>query len=259
MSNTSIVSTRNDRPVSAKTRHIIGLWSTPRSVSTAFEKTFTQRDDTATLHEPFTDCYYFSKDRRSSRYGTHDHLHEYTGTRAIADIDRLDAPIVFFKDLAFQAIHYLTDAFLMRITNTFIVRHPREVLASLLPLKPDFTEEEFGFGSLSALFTVVTERCGQTPIVIDAVRFRKDPEGVLQRFCTAVGVAFDQRMLHWDDGRLRDWQPHEAESQAKWHRTLAASRSILPPTDVSALLSGDQQALVARWEPAYESLTRHAL
>lgn len=47
----------------------VALWASPRCVSTAFEKTFSQRSDTGIVHEPFCDVYYFSQWRISDRFG----------------------------------------------------------------------------------------------------------------------------------------------------------------------------------------------
>ena len=46
----------------------VALWSVPRSISTAFERVFVERDDLEFLHEPFSAAYYFSEDRPSDRY-----------------------------------------------------------------------------------------------------------------------------------------------------------------------------------------------
>jgi hypothetical protein len=35
----------------------VALWSVPRSISTAFERVFVERDDFEVLHEPFSASY----------------------------------------------------------------------------------------------------------------------------------------------------------------------------------------------------------
>ncbi|MGW6950178.1 sulfotransferase-like domain-containing protein [Streptomyces xanthophaeus] len=211
----------------------IALWAVPRSASTVFEKTFACRVDTRIAHEPFTDCYYFGSERRSQRYGQRPERADHCGARACAELEREQghAPVLFIKDLAFQAGPYLPDSFLARIRNTFILRHPRTVLRSLLPLKPDFTEDEFGFTALEGLFRRVVDDLGHEPIVVDGDDFRRSPEAVLRRYCAAVGLPFSAAMLHWQDGRIRAWSEGEAQSQAKWHRTLESSHCVLPPAE----------------------------
>ena len=46
----------------------VALWAVPRSISTAFERVFVERDDFEVLHEPFSASYYYSEDRLSDRY-----------------------------------------------------------------------------------------------------------------------------------------------------------------------------------------------
>ncbi len=247
-------------PTQSKRRRVVCAWATPRSVSTAFEKTFTQRTHTTVVHEPFTDCYYFGPRRRSSRYGARAACGD--PATAIADIlDRPSAPEVFVKDLAFQAEPYLTDRFLTVVTSTFLIRHPRFVYRSLLPLKGDFTEEEFGFTALHRLFTRVTVATGQPPVVVDGTQFQRSPETVLRRYCAGVGLDFDPAMLHWADGRIRPWRPGEEESQAKWHAALEASHRILPPqpTDNEVHVPPGRRAAFDRAVDIYEEISAAAV
>ena len=51
---------RQDKP--------IALWAVPRSISTAFERVFVERDDFEIFHEPFSASYYYSEERLSDRY-----------------------------------------------------------------------------------------------------------------------------------------------------------------------------------------------
>src|SRR3712207_7439034 len=39
----------------------IALWAVPRSLSTAFERVFVERDDLEVLHEPFSAAYYYGR------------------------------------------------------------------------------------------------------------------------------------------------------------------------------------------------------
>lgn len=208
---------------------IVCLWATPRSVSTAFEKALSRNRAAAVVHEPFTDCYYFGPDRRSGRYGQQPAKARFVAADAWRLVEEPADEFVCVKDLAFQAEPYLTDADLAGVGNTFIVRHPKAVLRSLLRLKPDFTDDEFGFTALARLYDRVRLATGEVPLVVDGDAFRADPAGVLADYCRHTGLPFDEQMLTWPDGRIREWQPDEQLSQAKWHATLEASHGVLPP------------------------------
>ncbi|MBB5940306.1 sulfotransferase-like domain-containing protein [Streptomyces zagrosensis] len=239
---------------------VVGLWAVPRSVSTAFEKTFACRTDTDVVHEPFTDCYYFGPHRRSHRYGDLSESASYDGRAASEQVLSVAAPVVFVKDLAFQAGPYLSDDLLSRAVNTFIIRHPKRVLPSLTPLKPDFTEEEFGYTALHALFTRVVEELGHPPVVVEGDVFRRHPEAVLRHYCGRVRLPFQRSMLDWQDGRIRRWSEGEEESQAKWHKTLEASHTILPPDDDARIVvPPERRAQYERAVEIYEELTPFAV
>lgn len=210
----------------------IAIWGVPRSVSTAFEKTFTRLPGIRVVHEPFADCYYFGPQRRSGRYGAVAEPRIYDRRHALDSLRPAAGELLVFKDLCFQAAHYVPDELLGAITNTFIVRHPDLVVDSLRRLKPSFTVEELGFESLAEMFVRVTE-LGQCPTVVDGQAFRAEPELVLRHFCADVGITYRSEMLEWEDGRIRRWAPHEAESQAKWHATLESSERIEPPPPTS--------------------------
>ncbi|MFI9379637.1 hypothetical protein [Kutzneria sp. NPDC052558] len=236
--------------------HAVALWAVPRSVSTAFEKTFACRADAAVAHEPFTDCYYFSRDRRSSRYGRQPDKEAFTAADAARLMVAGDRPVRFTKDLAFQAEPYLTDEMLAAVTNTFIVRHPRTVLRSLTPLKPDFTEDEFGFTALHRLFTRVRDA---QPVVVDGDEFRVRPGEVLRDYCGRIGLEFDEAMLHWRDGRIRAWRPDEELSQSKWHHTLESSHTILPPTPEGEVeIPAERAGMYERAVEIYREISRFA-
>lgn len=214
-------------------RRVVCIWATPRSVSTAFEKVLSRMPGAAVVHEPFTDCYYFGPGRRSRRYGESGARAGFDARRAMELIATADAPIVCVKDLTFQAEPYVGDRFLSLVTSTFMIRNPRIVMRSLLPLKPDFTEDEYGFTALQRMFQRVTHTSGCLPLIIDGSDLRASPRRVVRRYCEALGLPFTDSMLSWEDGRIREWSKDEAESQAKWHHTLEHSHGILPPTDDS--------------------------
>jgi hypothetical protein len=50
---------RQDKP--------IALWAVPRSISTAFERVFVEREDSEVFHEPFSASYYHGEGRISDR------------------------------------------------------------------------------------------------------------------------------------------------------------------------------------------------
>lgn len=64
--------TEQNRPLQGDDLNIVFLWATPRSVSTALERSLMQSPELKVVHEPFTDAYFFGPRRRSARYGRKD-------------------------------------------------------------------------------------------------------------------------------------------------------------------------------------------
>jgi hypothetical protein len=207
------------------------LWSTPRSVSTAFAKAVGQLPGVRLVHEPYTGAYYFGPERRSRRYGDSPEQAGDTGTALAAELTRLartrpEEP-VFVKELAFQGAPYLTPALAASGRHSFLVRHPVAVYESLVRLKPDFTAEEFGFEPMGRIFDRLTGAGGAPPLVVDGDDFRSAPEPVFRHYCQALGLPFTTAALTWADGRIRPWRPSEERSQARWHHTLEESHGII--------------------------------
>ena len=107
------------------------LWAVPRSVSTAFERVFVEREDFEVFHEPFSAAYYFGPERRSARFAGEESREEH---RYAAVLERILAPRdrpVFIKDMAYHVSPVMDREFVSRFTNTFIIREPSQVLSSL--------------------------------------------------------------------------------------------------------------------------------
>jgi hypothetical protein len=208
---------------------IVALWAVPRSVSTALEKSLAQHSHVQAVHEPFTDCYYFSSGRRSTRYGLQPHKQAHGPDDVLAQIAAARSPTTVLKELCFQGEPYVGDSVLAAWTNVFVVRHPARVWTSLRQLKPDFTEDEFGFTALARMWRRVVEGLGQEPRVVEGDRFRSTPDLVLKEICTWIGLDFEPGMTIWPKGPIRPWLPDEAQSQQKWHQKLEDSHSVFGP------------------------------
>ena len=87
----------------------VALWAVPRSISTAFERVFVEREDFEVLHEPFSASYYYGEDRLSDRFANAEPKAEYSYARVLEDIFRPREHRVFLKDMAYQAKKVLTN------------------------------------------------------------------------------------------------------------------------------------------------------
>jgi len=78
----------------------VALWAVPRSISTAFERVFVERDDFEVLHEPFSDAYYYGTDRLSDRFADAEPKEGYSFDSVLANVLEPREKRVFVKDMA---------------------------------------------------------------------------------------------------------------------------------------------------------------
>ena len=104
---------------------IIALWTAPRSISSAFQRTFSQRPDTTAFFEPYFNIYYFSQWRISDKNGDLEKMWDYSPEKAVQTIRSAQTSVAFFKEMADIYLHYHNPEFLASITNTFLLRTPK--------------------------------------------------------------------------------------------------------------------------------------
>ena len=199
----------------------VALWAVPRSISTAFERAFVERDDFEVLHEPFGDSYYYSEERLSDRYSDVKPKARYNYENVLARILEPREKRVFVKDMAYHAKPLLGREFVARFDNTFIIRDPKYVIASLYRMWPDFTLEETGFEQLYRLFKYATEADPEGVVVIDAMTFSENPVGILAAYCEHLNIPFRPDSLSWESADVPDWDRWD-----EWHEKAQHSTRI---------------------------------
>jgi|GEM_PF-150703 len=196
---------------------VLALWSAPRSRSTAFERMMRQRGDFTVLHEPFSHLVNYGSTVVAGR----EIRTEPDLLRALRDVR---GP-VFFKDTTdFYYPQLLRDQqFLREATHTFLIRHPREAIASHFALHPGLGRDEIGFGWLHEIFTAVAEASGTVPVVVDSDDLVAEPAAVVERYCSLVGIPYRPEALTWQSGMAPGW-----ERSARWHQSTSASTTFAP-------------------------------
>jgi hypothetical protein len=208
---------------------IIALWAVPRSVSTAFEQMMRARRDFLVVSEPFALYYYYSEDSTTKReyysstvlrdrnFGTEKPAPEAGYKRIFESMQKsARSDRIFFKDMAYHLHNCQELGFLEAFTNTFIIRHPRYVLPSLLKLQPDSTFEETGYYDQHRLIMFCERITGEAPIVIDGQRLRRSAPEIVSQFCERTEIEYMPTALNWEAGLHPDWDPY-------WVRDVAAS------------------------------------
>jgi hypothetical protein len=181
----------------------IAMWSGPRNISTAMMRAWGNRPDTVVLDEPFYACYLKTTGKK------HPGAKEViaageTDWRKV--ISQLAGPIPNGKRIFFQkhmTHHFLPEMdrhWLSAVTNCFLIRDPREVIASYVKKRENPALEDLGFVQQMEIFDYVRTRTNAIPPVVDAKDVLVDPERALRLLCGAVGVEFSNSMLSWAPG-----------------------------------------------------------
>jgi hypothetical protein len=231
----------------------IALWAVPRSLSTAFERVFVERDDLEVLHEPFSAAYYYGPDRLSERYADEAPKPESSYKSVLAEVFRPREKRLFLKDMPYQAKGVMSREFIRRFINTFIIRDPKYVLSSLHKMWPDFTLEETGFEQIYWAFRHA-EEAGQDPVVVDAMTFSEHPVGILSVYCERVGVPFRPDALSWEPGEVEKWKGWEG-----WHQAAQQSTGIKRAERRDPELPGELQEAYEECLPYYYALAAHTI
>jgi hypothetical protein len=231
----------------------IALWAVPRSLSTAFERVFVERDDLEVLHEPFSASYYYGEDRLSDRYSDVEPEAEYNYDRVLADVLKPRQKRVFLKDMAYHAKGIMNPEFISKFLNTFILRDPKYVLSSLYKMWPDFTLEETGYEELYWAFRYATE-AGEDPVVVDAMTFSEDPVGILSAYCERIGLPFRSEALSWEPGEVEEWKSWEG-----WHEAAQQSTGIERAERRDPTLPKELEEAYEHCLPYYYTLAAHTI
>jgi len=185
------------------------------------------RRDTFVVDEPFYACYL---NVTGKRHPGADEVIAASETDWRKVVAQLAGPISNGKQIFFQkhmTHHLLPEVdreWLSAVTNCFLIRDPREVIASYIKKRDDQALEDLGFTQQAEIFDFVRNRTESVPPVVDAKDVLEDPERILRLLCDAVGVQFSRSMLSWPPG-LRETDGIWARY---WYGEVAKTTSFQP-------------------------------
>ncbi|MFT4626506.1 MAG: hypothetical protein ACI8PZ_005183 [Myxococcota bacterium] len=224
----------------------IAVWSGPRSLSTAFLRSWENRADTTVWDEPLYAHYL-------TRTGLEHPAREAvvaageTDWRLVARrcAEEGDAPLFVQKHMAHHLLPHIWGPWLDRLSHVILVRDPRRIVSSYVKSRAEVTVDDIGLPRLVEL----RRRYPEAPVV-DSETLRSDPEAVLRGVCAALDVAFAPEMLAWPPGpRDSDgvWAPH-------WYASVWRSTGFAPPSGPPPALEGAYARVADAAMPLYHSL-----
>lgn len=236
----------------------LAMWSGPRNISTAMMRAWENRPDTAVVDEPF---YAFFLAASGLDHPARDEVIASQPTDWRDVVAQLLGPVpggrpVFYqKHMTHHVLPQMGLDWLDEVTNCFLIRHPREMVASYVETRSEPTLQDLGYVQQADLFNRVADRCGDVPPVLDARDVLTDPAGMLAALCARVGVAYTDAMLSWPPGlRPTDgvWAPH-------WYSSVERSTGFNPYKPSRKPVPKGLEVLVEQSLAYYEGLAKYCI
>ena len=226
----------------------IAMWSGPRNLSTAMMYSFGNRTDLRVWDEPFYAAYLHTtglihpmRDAVLAA-GPRDPLEVARQITAMGDG-------VMLKLMSFHMLDGFPTDWAEGFTHIHLLRHPARVIASYAAKRENPTLDDIGFDQQLALY-----RRFPGPVV-SAHDIRLNPEAMLRKLCTEIGLPWDSAMLAWPRGpKPFDgiWAPH-------WYDAVHRSIGFAAPEGDMPNLTDEQTRLMQAALPAYEALAQAKL
>src|SRR5258706_192140 len=231
----------------------LAMWSGPRNISTAFMRSWGNRDDTFVCDEPLY-AHYLVKTGLPHPMAKEVIASQDTDWNKV--VAWLTGPVPRGKSIFYQkhmSHHLLPEIgrdWLPQLTNCFLIRHPAEVLPSLdekyeRPRLPDT-----GYPQQVEIFEYIQKKTGQASPVLDSRDILMNPRLILGKLCAALGVEFQETMMSWAPGlRATDgvWAKH-------WYNAAEKTTGFQPYTPKNKPLPEHLRDLYEECLPYYEKL-----
>jgi hypothetical protein len=236
----------------------IAMWSGPRNISTAMMRAWGKRRDTSVIDEPFY-AYYLKATGKKHPGADEVIAAGETDWRKV--VAHLTGPVPNGKQIFFQkqmTHHLLPDIdreWLGAVTNCFLIRDPREVIASYVKKREFPALEDLGFVQEVEIFDLLRSHGNPIPPVVDAKDVLENPQRMLRLLCDAIGVEFSEAMLSWPPG-LREtdgvWAKH-------WYGEVAKTTSFRPYRPRHDEVPQSFREIYERCRACYAHLHQHRL
>lgn len=236
----------------------IAMWSGPRNLSTAMMYSFGARSDCAVWDEPFYAAYLaktgLDHPMRAEILAAGEPDADAVAARCLGDIP--DGKRVFYqKHMTHHMLPEFDRDWMNHVTNIFLIRDPSLVIASYHAKRENPTLDDIGFRQQADIFDQITEATGTLPVVVDSADILANPESMLRKLCEAIGLEFQESMLHWPKGGHKGdgvWASH-------WYKSVWESTGFSKPVASIPALSPKGSALRDEALPYYERLYRHRI
>lgn len=236
-------------------KKIIHMISGPRNLSTSIMYSFAQRKDTVVVDEPFYAHYLLTTgiDHPGREETIASQPHD---PKAIQEdfLSYQRSPILFLKDMAHHLIA-MDLTFLTKVENVFLIRNPKQLIASFAKVIPHPTVQDVGLRDEWELFNHIVQENGKQPIVVDSGELLKDPPRILRQLCASLAIDFDANMLQWPAGP----RPEDGTWAKYWYANVHRSAGFSTQPTSERPLPDHCVPLYEEVLPYYQSLFEYAI
>ena len=181
---------------------IIACWSGPRNISTALMRSWSSRQDTYTIDEPFY-AYYLKKSKLKHPMYKEIIKHYPTDYNSIVKNlteDTSKKNTIFYQK---HMAHHLTELnninWVRRCENCILIRHPKEVISSYTKKNQLNNIYELGYIQQYKIVKFLLD-IDKSFIVIDSFDLLNNPKKILSEWCNKINLDFSDSMLSWEKG-----------------------------------------------------------
>lgn len=235
----------------------INVWSSPRNVSTAFMYSFAQRKDTTVVDEPLYAHYLTKTDTNAIHPKTTEIIQtmENDGQKVVKNVIFGDYPteIALFKQMTHHLIHLELD-FVKATENILLIRDPKRIIASYAKVIENPTISDIGIKMQYDLFQYL-QKADKLAAVIDAKALLLNPPKVLAKLCKNLEIPFDENMLQWQVGPIKE----DGVWAKDWYANVHRSTGFIPYVSKTVSLSGALGDLAKQCQPYYDYLLDFAI
>jgi hypothetical protein len=231
----------------------IAMWSGPRNISTALMRSFESRDDCEVVDEPF---YAFYLKQSGLQHPVTEEIlaSQPNDWREVANAMtgplKSNASVFYQKQMAHHLLPEIEREWMLQVSNAFLIREPRAMLASYDVKREHATVEDLGFKQQVDLYKWLLENLGSAAPVIDSKDVLTNPGQVLHDLCIDLCIDYQPAMLSWEPGLRRTdgiWANH-------WYDAVLTSTSFHPYVAKEITLSPELEAVAEEAQPYYDYL-----
>tara|TARA_Y100001978_G_scaffold202650_1_gene224531 strand:+ start:607 stop:1332 length:726 start_codon:yes stop_codon:yes gene_type:complete len=199
----------------------IMLWSSPRNISTALMYSFAQRSDTKVVDEPFYAYYLTHVNTKVDHPGKREIINSQSSSlnEIVNEIEMfMEKDVLFIKNMT----HHLakTNVNLSRDWyHVILTRSPQSAYISFKKVISNPTVLDMGYKEQYAIALKFKKK--NIPFyILSSEELLNSPKKELENLCDYLKINFDNNMLSWDRGGIKEdgiWAKYWYENVHKSH------------------------------------------